>query len=58
MLLQEHKVKNAGPFLEIYKKDAIQFVAVLDKNDGFYVPEIPEDSAPMAAEDEGTKKTN
>ena len=33
-------MKNAGPFVEIYAEDVIRFVVILDKNEGFYVPEV------------------
>ena len=53
--LQDYKVKNAGPFLEICKDDAIQFVVILDNNEGFYVPEISKDSEVYK---DDTKKIN
>ena len=53
--LQDYKVKNAGPCLEIYKDDAIQFVVILDNNEGFYVPEISKDSQVYK---DDTKKIN
>ena len=53
--IKDYKVKNAGPFLEICKDDAIQFVVILDNNEGFYVPEISKDSEVYK---DDTKKIN
>ena len=41
--------------MEIYKDDAIQFVAIMHNNEGFHVPEIPMDKT---FEPVGSKKSD
>ena len=48
-------MKCYGPFFEIHKDDATQFVVILDNNESFYVPEI---STKPHVHKEDSKKTN
>ena len=40
ILMQEFDLKCVGPILEIYGDGCTQYVAPLENNEGFFVPEI------------------
>ena len=38
--LQKRSLSNVGPFLEVCGQDCIHYIAPLENNDGFFVPEV------------------
>ena len=37
---QKYDLKAAGPIIEVYTGDVIRYIAPLENNQGFFVPEV------------------
>ncbi len=51
-LLQEFKLKDVGPCIELYGDDCIRYFEPLDHREGFFVPEVSQEAG---AEEESKK---